>query len=67
MLPEREANLQFRGVARNFLSQGLTFPTGGLNQTGKDHALLIISLFEGQKHVIFRTNNRDSWLETVYF
>ena len=41
---------------------------GGLNQRGRDHAPFIITLVEGRKHhVIFRKNNLNFWLETVYF
>ena len=56
------------GGARNSLTQGLTSPTGGLNQRGHDHASFIISLFEGRKHyVILRKNNLNFWQETIYF
>ena len=38
--------------------QGITSTTGGLRQKRQDRANFIISLFEVQKHVIFRKNNR---------
>ena len=57
-----------RGGGMNSPTQWLTSLTGGLNQRGQDHILFIISLFEGRNHhVSFRKNNRNNWLETVYF
>ena len=54
---------------KRFITSGDTknSPTGELIQEGHDHASSIMSLFESRNHhVIFRKNNLDFWLETVY-
>ena len=54
------------GGARNSSTQGLTSRTGAAKPEGAGPHPFTISTFESQKHVHFRKNNRNNWLETVY-
>ena len=57
-----------QGWCQEFPTRELTSATGkGLSQKDQSHVPFITSLFEGRKHVIYRKNNRNKWLETVYF
>ena len=48
--------------SQEFPTQELTSSTEGLSQKCQNHAPFIISLFER-----WSKNNRNDWLETVYF